>query len=234
MIPVGEFMMGSPKGEEGRFDDEEPQHWVTIGRRFAIGRYPVTFDEYDRFCEAMGRGEARRRRQGARAGGRSSMSAATMLRSTSPGCRMRSGKPIGSPRKRNGNMPAAPALRAGIRLATRLPQEIPITTVRIWAIPAKSAPTRQTPGVSMTCTATSGSGSWMIGTQATRPRRWMDQCGRMREQPAIPAVACCAAAPGSAIRGAAGPPTAEGRRLCQPERLRRVPSRPNTFLILEP
>jgi len=44
VIPVGEFMMGSPKGEEGRFDDEEPQHWVTIGRRFAIGRYPVTFD----------------------------------------------------------------------------------------------------------------------------------------------------------------------------------------------
>jgi formylglycine-generating enzyme required for sulfatase activity len=27
---------------------------VTIGRRFAIGRYPVTFDEYDRFCEAKG------------------------------------------------------------------------------------------------------------------------------------------------------------------------------------
>src|SRR5215469_15767096 len=45
-------MMGSPEGEEGRFDDEGPQHRVTIGQRFAIGRYPVTFDEYDRFCEA--------------------------------------------------------------------------------------------------------------------------------------------------------------------------------------
>jgi formylglycine-generating enzyme required for sulfatase activity len=28
---------------------------VTIGQRFAIGRYPVTFDEYDRFCEARQR-----------------------------------------------------------------------------------------------------------------------------------------------------------------------------------
>ena len=35
--------------------DERPQHRVAIGRRFAIGRYPVTFDEYDRFCEAKQR-----------------------------------------------------------------------------------------------------------------------------------------------------------------------------------
>ena len=52
VIPTGEFMMGSPEPEEGRYDPEGPQHRVTIGQRFAIGRYPVTFDEYDRFCEA--------------------------------------------------------------------------------------------------------------------------------------------------------------------------------------
>jgi formylglycine-generating enzyme required for sulfatase activity len=52
VISAGEFMMGSLEGEEGRFDSEGPQHRVTIGRRFAIGRYPVTFEEYDRFCEA--------------------------------------------------------------------------------------------------------------------------------------------------------------------------------------
>jgi formylglycine-generating enzyme required for sulfatase activity len=55
VIPAGQFIMGSPGGEEGRFDNEEPQHRVTIDRRFAIGRYPVTFDEYDRFCEAQRR-----------------------------------------------------------------------------------------------------------------------------------------------------------------------------------
>ena len=52
-MPVGEFMMGSTEEEEGRFDEEGPRHRVTIGQRFAIGRYPVTFDEYDRFCEVM-------------------------------------------------------------------------------------------------------------------------------------------------------------------------------------
>src|SRR5512132_2381056 len=49
-LPLGEFLMGSPEDEEGRFNDEGPQHRVTIGRRFAIGPYPVTFDEYDHFC----------------------------------------------------------------------------------------------------------------------------------------------------------------------------------------
>ena len=52
MIRAGEFMMGSPDENEGRRRNEGPRHRVTIGRRFAIGRYPVTFDEYDRFCEA--------------------------------------------------------------------------------------------------------------------------------------------------------------------------------------
>jgi formylglycine-generating enzyme required for sulfatase activity len=55
VIPAGEFMMGSSEGEEGRYDWEGPQHRVTIGRRFAIGRYTVTFTEYDRFCEATRR-----------------------------------------------------------------------------------------------------------------------------------------------------------------------------------
>jgi formylglycine-generating enzyme required for sulfatase activity len=52
VIPAGEFMMGSTDEEEGGFENERPRHRVTIARRFAIGRYPVTFDEYDRFCQA--------------------------------------------------------------------------------------------------------------------------------------------------------------------------------------
>jgi formylglycine-generating enzyme required for sulfatase activity len=34
------------------FEEERPQHRVTIAQRFALGRFPVTLDEYDRFCEA--------------------------------------------------------------------------------------------------------------------------------------------------------------------------------------
>ena len=39
-IPGGDFMMGSP-GEKGDYDDEKPQHPVTVSS-FAMGRYPVT------------------------------------------------------------------------------------------------------------------------------------------------------------------------------------------------
>jgi hypothetical protein len=39
VVPAGHFTMGSPAGEEGRFDYEGPQHEVTIGKAFAVGRF---------------------------------------------------------------------------------------------------------------------------------------------------------------------------------------------------
>jgi hypothetical protein len=54
VIPAGQFLMGSPPGEPARSDNEGPQHRVNIGYRFAIGRYAVTFAEYDHFCEVTG------------------------------------------------------------------------------------------------------------------------------------------------------------------------------------
>jgi formylglycine-generating enzyme required for sulfatase activity len=53
IIPGGRFLMGSPPDEKGRGDGEF-QHEVEIAL-FVIGKYPVTFDEYDKFCEATGR-----------------------------------------------------------------------------------------------------------------------------------------------------------------------------------
>src|ERR1700674_4799687 len=47
MVPAGGFTMGSPANEEGRFEDEGPQHSVAIGRAFAAGRFAVTFEEWD-------------------------------------------------------------------------------------------------------------------------------------------------------------------------------------------
>ncbi|MCU0918535.1 MAG: bifunctional serine/threonine-protein kinase/formylglycine-generating enzyme family protein [Planctomycetes bacterium] len=41
-IPPGEFLMGSPQSEEGRFDGEGPQHRVTLTRGFYLGVYEVT------------------------------------------------------------------------------------------------------------------------------------------------------------------------------------------------
>jgi hypothetical protein len=47
-IQGGRFMMGSPEKEYERYDDEGPQHPVTVPD-FYIGRYPVTNEEYGRF-----------------------------------------------------------------------------------------------------------------------------------------------------------------------------------------
>ncbi len=54
-IPAGAFVMGSPADEEGHCNSESPQHEVRISRPFALGRHPVTFDEFDHFCEQTGR-----------------------------------------------------------------------------------------------------------------------------------------------------------------------------------
>ncbi|MCP4698201.1 MAG: formylglycine-generating enzyme family protein [Gammaproteobacteria bacterium] len=48
----GKFRMGDIQGT-GR-NDEKPVHEVSVSA-FAIGRYPVMFEEYERFSEAVGR-----------------------------------------------------------------------------------------------------------------------------------------------------------------------------------
>ena len=54
VLPAGEFTMGSPAGEEGRFDNEGPQRKVTIGKTFAVGKFEVTFAEWDACVAAAG------------------------------------------------------------------------------------------------------------------------------------------------------------------------------------
>jgi len=46
LIPPGEFMMGSPDNEEGRGDEEGPQHRVRISKGFYLGVYEVTQEQY--------------------------------------------------------------------------------------------------------------------------------------------------------------------------------------------
>ena len=53
VLPTGSFQMGSPRDERGRDNDEGPVRTVTIGRRIAMGRYEVTFADYDRFVSAV-------------------------------------------------------------------------------------------------------------------------------------------------------------------------------------
>ena len=53
VVPAGSFMMGSPANEQGRSSTEGPQHLVTISRSFSVGKYEVTFDQWDA-CVAQG------------------------------------------------------------------------------------------------------------------------------------------------------------------------------------
>ena len=59
VIPAGTFRMGSLASEDGRYDDEGPQHRVAVSS-FALGRYEVTRSEYAEFVTATSRGSGDR------------------------------------------------------------------------------------------------------------------------------------------------------------------------------
>jgi len=63
-IPGGKFTMGSPDDEEGRNDDEGPQHEVEV-EPFWMGKCEVTWDEYEQW--SMGLDVQRRKLTGGKA-----------------------------------------------------------------------------------------------------------------------------------------------------------------------
>jgi len=54
LVKGGCFEMGSPDNEPERTRFEDPRHQVCL-KDFLLGKYEVTFDEYDRFAHASGR-----------------------------------------------------------------------------------------------------------------------------------------------------------------------------------
>ncbi len=57
LIPAGKFVMGSPKKEKDRSDDET-QHEVTLTKPFYIGKYEVTQEQWE---AVMGKNPSRRK-----------------------------------------------------------------------------------------------------------------------------------------------------------------------------
>lgn len=53
VVPSGKFRMGDIQGNHGK--DELPVREVIVKRPLAMGRYEVTFDQYDEFVKATGR-----------------------------------------------------------------------------------------------------------------------------------------------------------------------------------
>ncbi|MCB1915627.1 MAG: formylglycine-generating enzyme family protein [Rhodocyclaceae bacterium] len=54
VVPAGEFRMGSPASELGLGRDEGPPHRVRIGEAFAVGKFEVTFAQWDACVGAGG------------------------------------------------------------------------------------------------------------------------------------------------------------------------------------
>jgi formylglycine-generating enzyme required for sulfatase activity len=53
-VPAGQFIMGARDGEPGSTPDERPQHKVDFAQPFSVGRFPVTFNEWDACVAARG------------------------------------------------------------------------------------------------------------------------------------------------------------------------------------
>ena len=56
LVPAGSFTMGSPKNELEHRNDEEPLRQVTFTKPFAVGRFAVTFAEWDACADDGGCG----------------------------------------------------------------------------------------------------------------------------------------------------------------------------------
>ena len=61
VVPAGRFVMGNdgPPRDDGYYLEERPAHTVMLASSFAVGRYPITFDEWDIFHDATGGGNRR-------------------------------------------------------------------------------------------------------------------------------------------------------------------------------
>jgi len=53
VIPAGSFQMGDLTGDGG--SEEKPVHTVTFAKLFAMGKYEVAFEDYDKFASATSR-----------------------------------------------------------------------------------------------------------------------------------------------------------------------------------
>lgn len=54
VVPPGQFLMGASEEEPGSTPDERPQHKVNFAQPFSVGRFPVTFAEWDVCVTAKG------------------------------------------------------------------------------------------------------------------------------------------------------------------------------------
>jgi sulfatase-modifying factor enzyme 1 len=202
--------MGSPEKEEGRDVSEGPQHEVTI-KPFAIGKYEVTFAEWDACVAAGGCNGYRPSDSGWGRGQRPVMNVSWQdAQDYVEWLARAAGKPFRLPTEAEWEY----AARAGT--TTRYAFGDGITpkdtnyndsgqgrTTEVGSYPPN-------PWGCTTCTATSGNGSKTSGMTATRARRLTARPGLILKEKNPLACASFAADPGSTFRGTSAPPSASG------------------------
>jgi hypothetical protein len=207
VVPKGSFMMGTPADEPYRLKGEDPVHKVTIAHPFAVGRFTISFDEWDA-CLADGGCNGYK---GSGGYGRGRMPADGSISSRrNPiwhGCRARSAAPTGCRANPNANISPAPAPPRHSGSARPSPPRTPITTPRT-IIPAgrMAQPPRARSRSTPICRTSSGfirsmamprNGPRTVTTSAIpRTRRPTARRGSKATAPS----ACCAAAAGMAWR----------------------------------
>jgi hypothetical protein len=228
LIPRGTFLMGSPKDEEGRRDDDEgPQHEVRITRPFYLGVYAVTQAEYQKvmgknpswFCkDNFGKDKVEGLDTGRFPVEHVSWADARKF------CDELSKWAQEKKRGRLYRLPSEAeweyACRAGTKTPFHFGKSASSTQANFyggspyggaargltWGGPARWAVTGRIAGASTTCTATSGSGA-RTGMARTTTEAALKQTRKGRK--GGPA-ACCAAAAGASPAGAVAPPAAAG------------------------
>jgi formylglycine-generating enzyme required for sulfatase activity len=220
VIPPGEFWMGSPDG--GGHDNERPRHKVKIDKPLAVGKFEVTWDDWEA-CVAMRGCDGRPTTDSGYGKGRQPLInvswdqakayMAWLSRTTGKTYRLLTEAEWEYAAR---GLTSADAPHPPYPWGDKASHA---TTAQTSAARARSrAPTsgytrrrwdsfHRTPSVSTTCLATSLSGSRIAITTIMRagPRR-MVRCGSR----ATARTGSCAAGPGSTIRTASARPTAAG------------------------
>jgi formylglycine-generating enzyme required for sulfatase activity len=213
VVLAGSFTMGSPPGDEGRFDREGPQRQVTIARPFAVGKFEVTFAEWDA-CVSAGACAANKNPsdQGWGRGKRPVINVSWDDITTEylPWLSRKTGKTYlllteaeweyAARGVTSASTPSKPYWwgdKASPEYANYGKDQCCAGHKEgrdRWENTARSANSQPIRSAFMTCTAMSGSGSRIVGMAVMRAHRPMDRRGRRR---ARKRPVCCAEAPGN-------------------------------------
>lgn len=134
VIPAGTFQMGDIDGTGA--DNQKPVHTAHIRNSFGLGRFQVTFDEYDNYCKLTSV-RCRKTRAGVGGGGQSLEFHGMKLWNMRSGCLRRQPNAIGYRRRRSGSMPRAAGEKT--KCGPALPRS------KSWATTQSSASVKRTP-----------------------------------------------------------------------------------------